>query len=231
MRRIRNKLKPLLFIGALLLPMAVLAEPAAAVTTAAGNATFNGVATLPKFPCPTSPATSCSGGRFDGTWTGHMQGTEGAGNNPFEVSWTTLNAGSVHADFVYEEASCLQGASALLGEATGSGLAQAGPGQTIGFWTSTTGSELPRAIIGVRLFFNFDWVRLGNSAVIIVKPGSSLQIDIAGLGWREVSNDEQDGAAIFVPTHSSNTVVPTCGSTLNDVEGLIAGDLTLTGRP
>lgn len=228
MRQIRKKLKPLAFAVVLLTQMAISSpDPAAAVTALAGAATFNGVAELPVFPCPTSPATSCGGGLFDGQWTGHLNGIEGPGNNPFEVSWTTLNQGSVHADFVYEEALCLQGAESVLGQATGTGLAQAGPGQTVGFWTSTTGSELPRAIIGVRLFFAFDWVRIGNSAVIVIKPGSSLQIDIAGIGWREVSRNEQDGAATFVPTHSSNTVVPSCGSPLNGVTGLIAGGLTL----
>jgi hypothetical protein len=227
MSTLRTPSRALLFVAALLTPLAVLAEPAAAATTVAGTATFHGTAWLPSFPCPTSPMTPCTGGAFSGQWEGHLSGHTDL--KPFEVSWQTAlqAAPAVTASFSYNEVVCLGGLETLSGTAFGTGSATADPAHTIGYWYGGVVGEVPQAVIGVRLLFDFEWFRAGNSAVIVVKPGSRLEIDIAGIGWRTVSTSEQDGVASFVPLGSSNTPVPGCSTPLTGVTGQIAGDLAL----
>lgn len=227
MNTVTSRVRALLVAVALVVPLTVMARPAAAATTVAGDAAFHGTAFLPTFPCPTSPLTYCGGGSFAGQWEGHLSGhTDG---HPFDVAWqTTLQAAAaVTASFSYNEVVCLANLGTLSGTAFGSGSATADAAHTVGYWYGGGLGDLPQAIIGVRLLFNFEWFRAGNSAAIVVKQGSRLEIDIAGIGWRTVSTSEQDGAATFVPLGSSNTVVPGCATPLTNVTGVIAGDLTL----
>lgn len=227
MNKLRTRLGVLAVAVSLMTPLVGSPDPALAASAVAGNASFEGTASLPFFPCPTSPMTPCGGGSFSGQWAGHMAGhTDG---HPFDVSWQTpvQTAPAITASFSYNEVVCLAGVETLSGTAWGSGSATSDPAHTVGYWYGGGFGELPRAIIGVRLLFNFEWFRSANSAVVVVKPGSLLEIDIAGLGWRTVSTSEQDGVASFVPLSSSNTVIPGCSTPLTGVTGVIAGDLTL----
>lgn len=230
MRTIRKKLRPAVLVVALVLPLFAAAEPAAAVDAVAGDTTFTGTAFLPTFPCPTplTSAGSCGGGSFSGWWTGHLTGLYDSA--PFEVSWTTTPVTTptppVTATFSYGEFMC-QGVETVLGGAAGSGSATAGPSQELGFWAGGAIGDLPRAITGVRLLFGFEWVRVANVAVLKITPGSTLDIEIAGLGWRTVSRSEQTGVATFVPVSASGTVLPSCDTPLSNVNGVITGDVTL----
>lgn len=185
----------------------------------AGAIAFRGRAHLPVFPC----GSTCSGGSFQGDWTGSVAGTyDGAA---FEAEWTTLSGTAVGAGFSYSEIACLQGVETLAGEANGSGSASAGPGQVLGYWEHALGVPFP--IVGVTLNFGFHWERTANTAVIQLNP-VSLTLDVAGLGGRTVVLGPQTGTAAFALTSADNATVPTCSTPLTNVRGEIAGTAPLT---
>lgn len=220
-------------IRALILVLASLApvllvgvEPVSATGqfTATGDITFTGHAWLPQFPC-----TGGCGGDFHGSWGGHVSGVHN--DATYTVSWKTV-AEKVHASFGYLELLCAApGSGAVAGEATGGveASASADAAEVVGAWYSANPSELPRLIIGVSLGAGFEWVRVGNSAVIVLRP-TWLHLNVAGLGWRTVLWGTQRGTATFAPTHSDAppTGVVSCDTPLTNVTGEISGNIPLT---
>lgn len=209
---------------ALIAPLFVSSEPAVAVTVAgSGDIVFEGVAGLQLFPC----TGVCSGG-FNGTWAGHMSGVHY--DATYSVSWKTV-AQKVSASFSYLELLCAApGSGAIAGEATGTVEASASftNAEVVGAWYSANPNELPRLITDVSLWAAFEWVRVGNSAVIVLRP-TWLHLNVAGLGWRTVLWGTQRGVATFVPTHSDQPQgVVSCDAPLTGVEGRISGTVPLT---
>ncbi len=208
--------------------------PASATTAAAGSATFEGTAFLPKFPCPPPPpfGTGPCIGSFTGQWAGHVAGV--SGTSPFDVTWSTVPvSGSaspavVVSALTYAEWQCAAETETVLGIAQGSGTATVAPGQLQGKW-QVVAEPFARDVVGVSLAFTFQWTRLGNTAALVF-PSAVLQLNVSGLGWRTViSSALQGGVATFAPTSSSGGGVPSCTNPLTNVTGTIAGTVPLAG--
>jgi hypothetical protein len=214
-----------LLVMALLSMMAPGAEPAAASSTVAGvgDIAFEGTASLPLFPC-----TGTCGGWFDGTWSGHLTGVHN--DAAYSVTWKTV-VDKVHASFSYTELLCAApGSGAVAGTATGSVNANASfdNAEVVGAWYSANPNELPRLITHVSLGAAFEWVRVGNTAVIVLRP-AWVSIHVAGLGWKQVVVGTQRGVATFVPTHSDQPAgIVSCDVPLTGVEGEIAGNVPIS---
>lgn len=175
---------------------------------------FRGVAHLPAFPC----GPICTGGAFVGDWTGTVRGSfDGV---DYEVTWITTHDSGVRAAFQYSEA-CNSGLDTLAGEADGSGSAEAAGsrGQVLGSWGG-------RAVLHLRMSFDFHWARTGTAAVVALAP-VSLTLDVAGIGYRTVAIGARTGTATFVITSADNVDVPTCSTPLTNVRAAVAGAVPL----
>lgn len=213
---------------AVALPFAGMSPPAHATVTATGDATFNGTAFLPKFPCPPPPpfGTGPCSGTFSGHWTGHLVGI--SGTSPYDVTWTTSGAAAIGASFTYAEWNCSAQLETALGIAIGTGTATVNPGQLQGKW-QVVGETFARDIIGVSMTFNFAWTRLTTAAAITMTQ-PTLKLNVSGLGWQTVlTGADQHGVADFTPTSSSATTVPSCATPLTNVNGVIEGNLAFNG--
>lgn len=203
----------------------VPATPASAVTS--GAIAFTGTAHLPVFPCTPPPPFGngpCQGTLQNGQWHGHATGTYGSG--VFDVSWTTTATNYLQAGFTYYELQCFE-PSTLLGHAVGSGTAYAGPGAIRGSW-QPTGATLPRDITEVSLSFDFVWTRIGTQAAITFTR-FALWLNIAGTGPRQVMWNTPPATATFVPQHVDEVHPPSCAQPLRNVQGTVAGEVTLAG--
>lgn len=187
-----------------------------------GGLAFDGTAELSTFPCPPPPpfGTGPCAGEFNGEWSGSLAGV--STRSAYQVTWSAP-PGSLHAAFDYAEWQCL-GLETVLGLATGTGTATAVPGQVQGKW-QVPGEGFARDIVGVTATFEFDWIRVGTTATLLLDP-VSLTLDVAGLGAQPVITSPQTGVAAFVATHTDTVGVPTCATPLA-VDGAIAGTVPL----
>ena len=219
MRRLRR----LALLCAAVVPLLVSTGTVEASTVTTGNAVFNGTASLPQFPCPNQPPNACSGS-LGGTWSGNLSGTNNG--NPFSVAWVN---GLIGASFTYWEFQCISSLATTAGFAQGSGSASAVGGQVAGEY-QVVGETLPRAVNSVGVSFNFQWTRVANTAIITLSP-ISVTIGVNGLGNITVVNSGQQAEAVFVPTQAGNPLptVPSCSTPINNVQGVVAGDVPIEG--
>lgn len=190
-----------------------------------GQIAFNGTATLPTFPCPPPPpfGTGPCSGSFAGDWSADISGM--SGTSVFHAAWATTTGTALDVAFQYSEWQCLTATESLLGLAVGGGTATAVPGQIQGKWQQPN-ETFARDVVGATMTFDFQWTRVLGNAVLTLEP-VSLVLDVAGLGPKVVVDREQTGIATFALTSTGNTTVPTCSTPLTDVEGAIAGSVSL----
>jgi hypothetical protein len=225
-KSVRGPVRKVLLFLALLMPVTgLLAAPASAATEATfseGDITFEGTATLNKFPCPQAEFSTCRG-LFKGLWAGSLSGVHE--NDTYTVEWRTPpGIDRVHALFNYNESLCHPTAphvGAAAGYARGSGTATASGAEIIGeVWDDLT--LMPSIIDNLALTFGFEWNRVGNGAAIIF---TSFTIK-AWADGRELIlvNQGQTGAADFVPTGPGVApTVPACNQQWTGIEGQIVG--------
>lgn len=190
-----------------------------------GEVAFRGTAFLPTFPCPPPPpfGTGPCAGNFTGDWSADVSGV--SGTSAFHAVWNTTSGTAVNASFQYSEWQCLTATESILGLAVGSGTATVAPGGIQGKWQQPN-TAFPLDIVGATMTFDFEWTRVLGTAVLTLKP-LSLVLDVAGLPPQTVVTGEQNGIATFVVTSTDNTAVPSCDTPLTDVEGVIAGTVSL----
>lgn len=230
----RSRAGKLLLALTLLLPALTLqATPGSASTSynAVGAASFEGTATLPKFPCAPPPTGTGCYGNFSGQWSGNLSGLY-AGRE-FDISWRTLNNTGISANsFYYDEFTCVvPEAGSLLGRALGTGTARGGPGQVVGTMYGNNPNTLPVLIDEIQFDFTFEWTRVGNGAVIVLSP-TSFRANVPTLGWVTLLNSRQIAVADFVPTGSSTPGgIPNCTTPLTNIHGAITGTVTFAHNP
>jgi hypothetical protein len=186
--------------------------------------TFDGVADLPRFPCPPPPpyGTGPCTGTVTGSTSGHLAGT--AHLDAYDVTWTGATGG-VKATFSSSEWLCEAGLENVLGTANGTGLAQAASG-VVG-WYRVAGDAVARPVTAVTARFAFEWERVGATAVVTF-TSFDVTLSVAGLGDRLVVTGGRTGAATFVLTNTANVTAPTCDDPLTGVHGQIAGSVPVT---
>ena len=204
----------------LLVATAVGTPAGAAVPTNVGAVTFQGNAELETFPCPLPPNGDgpCTG-TMQGGWQGSMTGETNGGR--YEVVWARETG--LSATFTYFEHQCVE-PSTVLGGASGSGYAYAGPGRVSGTWQDASG--LPLAITEVTALFDFDWSRVATGALLTFRS-LRLYVNVIGIGWVRVASSAGLGTAVFVPLSLSEVHQPTCAQPVS-ISGTVVGDVPLT---
>lgn len=204
--------------------------PATATTTVTGSATrqsyiaFTGDTTLNTFPC--GNPLGC-GASFAGRWEGHAAGVHGP--SPYEVEWTTGASGVTLTAGVRYFENCLVDPTGLAqGHAHGTGEAHIGGATVVGrYWPLP--NDLPRAVTGVHLYFDYQWNRFGNSALVSLDDSTRLILDVDGLGQRQVILGTQAALVAFT-ARPSPLGAPTC-ATPTVVQATVAGVVPLVDQP
>lgn len=158
-----------------------LLSPTPAVAESGAGLEFEGVASLPTFPC--SVTEDCTG-----DFTGVVSGPTG-GEDP---RWNaTLTTASLEATFDYTDFNCVNG------RADGTATVTADPDQVRGVYQPD--GPLPQTVVGLSAHVDFSWERHGLTAVLTL---FDLTVDLELLSGeivRVVPDAAGVGSASFVP--------------------------------
>ena len=183
---------------------------------------FEGVATLPHFPCPVG-APGCTAA-FHGVLSGQLEGRAPL-NGGDDVTWSAVLADSdIDATFAYEDSSC------VFGTAVGSGTLRAEAPNMLG--TYDDGGPFPRKVQGLQGQASVSWQRTGATAILFFDD-AVLSLDVVGLGWVQVAFDGSGtGAGAFVPHVDPEAPPSPCTQTpppfnAPRIEATVVGAVTL----